>query len=48
MTFDEFRDAPAGAKTALLIAQKIRAEIERLGALDRDERSAQPLERQHV
>jgi 1-acyl-sn-glycerol-3-phosphate acyltransferase len=35
MAFDEFRDAPPGARTSLLIAEKIRSEITRLGALQR-------------
>jgi 1-acyl-sn-glycerol-3-phosphate acyltransferase len=39
LTFDEYRDAPAGARTSLRIAEAIRAEIERLGALDRELRS---------
>jgi 1-acyl-sn-glycerol-3-phosphate acyltransferase len=37
-TFDEYRDAPPGAQTALRISQAIRAAIERLGSLDRDSR----------
>jgi 1-acyl-sn-glycerol-3-phosphate acyltransferase len=36
LTFDQYRDAPAGARTSLHIAAAIRAEIARLGALDRE------------
>lgn len=39
LTFDRYRDAPAGARTSLRIAGAIRSEIERLGALDRELRS---------
>jgi hypothetical protein len=39
LTFDEYRDTPAGARTSLRIAEAIRAAIERLGALDREQRS---------
>lgn len=39
MTFDGDRGTPPGARTSLRIAQAIRAEIERLGARDRDFRS---------
>ena len=39
LTFDEYRDAPTGARTSLRIAEAIRANIERLGALDREQRS---------
>ncbi len=39
LTLDEYRDAPAGTRTSLRIAQAIRAEIERLGSIDRDRRS---------
>jgi 1-acyl-sn-glycerol-3-phosphate acyltransferase len=39
LTFDEYRDVPAGARTSLRIAEAIRATIERLGALDRERRS---------
>jgi 1-acyl-sn-glycerol-3-phosphate acyltransferase len=39
LTFDAYRDAPAGARTSLRIAEAIRADIERLGALDRERRS---------
>lgn len=35
-SLDEYRDAPAGARTSLRIATAIRADIERLGALDRE------------
>jgi 1-acyl-sn-glycerol-3-phosphate acyltransferase len=38
-TFDEYRDAPASARTSLRIAEAIRANIEQLGALDRERRS---------
>jgi len=41
LTFDEYQDAPAGARTSLRIAEAIRANIERLGALDRERRSTQ-------
>ena len=39
LTFDEYRDAPAGARTSLRIADAIRTEIEKLGALDRGQRA---------
>ncbi len=39
LTFDQYRDAPAGARTSLRIADAIRAEIERIGARDRQRRS---------
>jgi 1-acyl-sn-glycerol-3-phosphate acyltransferase len=39
LTLDEYRDAPPGARTSLRIAEAIRADIERLGTLDRDLRS---------
>ena len=35
-TLDEYGDAPAGARTSLRIAEAIRADIERLGACDRE------------
>jgi 1-acyl-sn-glycerol-3-phosphate acyltransferase len=35
-TLDEYADAPPGAKTSLRIAEAIRADIERLGARDRE------------
>ena len=38
-TFDEYLDAPAGARTSLRIAEAIRADILALGALDRERRS---------
>lgn len=40
-TFDEYRDAPASARTSLRIAEAIRANIEQLGALDRERRGGQ-------
>jgi len=40
MTFEEHRHAPVSARTSLRIAAAIRAEIERLGALDRERRSS--------
>jgi len=39
LALDEFRDAPSGPRTSLAIAQAIRADIERLGALDREWRT---------
>jgi 1-acyl-sn-glycerol-3-phosphate acyltransferase len=40
IALDAYLDAPAGSRTSLRIAQAIRAEIERLGAIDRTMRSA--------
>jgi hypothetical protein len=40
LALDEYRDAPPGRRTSLRIAQAIRAEIERLGAIDRRQRAA--------
>lgn len=37
-TFDEYRDAPPGARTSLRIAEAIRSSIEQLGAIDRERR----------
>jgi 1-acyl-sn-glycerol-3-phosphate acyltransferase len=39
LALDEYWDAPAGSRTSLRIAQAIRADIERLGAIDRQRRS---------
>ncbi len=38
LTFEEYRDVPAGGRTSLRIAEAIRATIEQLGALDRERR----------
>jgi hypothetical protein len=40
MDLGAYFDAPAGPRTSLRIAQAVRAEIERLGATDRDMRAA--------
>lgn len=40
LTFDDYRHAPASARTSLRIAEAIRTKIEHLGALDRDRRSS--------
>ena len=40
LAFDDYRDAPVGARTSLRIAGSIRAEIERLGAIERERRSS--------
>jgi 1-acyl-sn-glycerol-3-phosphate acyltransferase len=45
LALDEYRDAPAGSHTSLRIAQAIRAEIERLGAADRQHRASLPAAR---
>lgn len=42
LSFDAYRDAPAGPRTSLRIAEEIRAEIARLGALDRERRLGMP------
>ena len=39
LALDEFQDAPAGPRTSLRIAQAIRADIGRLGAIDRQRRT---------
>lgn len=44
LTFDGYRDAPAGARTSLRIAEQIREEIHRLGARDREMRLTRPLQ----
>ena len=40
LTFDGYREVPAGARTSLRIADAIRADIERLGAIERARRSS--------
>jgi 1-acyl-sn-glycerol-3-phosphate acyltransferase len=42
MTFEEYRDAPMERRTSLRIAEAIRTEIGRLGALDRRQRAQPP------